>query len=315
LIGDFLAFLAASSVVERYVEVKDSLGNSKEFKNITEVKKSYDSYISNPSEFTIESCQRNKKNYLNSAKAIIKNKIRLFASATNCKEVLIVMGGPTNFRNDLPLFSKYKDRVDSFRPSCLKEIRDMLEEMYPTEYSEHCEADDLISMYQYLGYKTKQHIVVVAVDKDAKQTPGLLYNPMSNVLQDCSGFGKIFLKEKSNGTKKLEGYGRLWFYSQVCCGDPVDTYNPFVGKANNITDLKFYNMFKDFTTDEECWKQVAALYKNAYGNLDSWVTWNGTIQKGTWIDILQAYVDVVHMWRWKKDRIDVPKVLQKYNII
>lgn len=226
------------------------------------------------------------------------------------------MGGKTNFRNDIPLFEKYKAREGAFRPACLKEVRTLLEEIYQVEYSVDCEADDLISMYQYKGWKTKKKIVVVAVDKDAKQTPGWLYNPDSELLKDCSGFGEIWLKDKANGTKKLDGFGRMFFYYQVLCGDPVDEYNPFP-KGSRVTDLKFYNMFKDFTTDndKECWEQVASLYKQNYGLLKEYTDWSGKVHKGTWVNILQNYVDVVHMRRWKDDRINVKDVLSKYGII
>lgn len=128
------------------------------------------------------------------------------------------MGGKGNFRDDLPLFGKYKDRANSFRPECLKEIRDLLTTLYKVEYSVNCEADDLISTYQYLGYKTKKRIIVCTEDKDARQTPGLLFNPRTETLIDCSGFGELDLitKVSSSGTKtyKTKGYGRLWFYFQ-----------------------------------------------------------------------------------------------------
>jgi hypothetical protein len=300
LIGDFLAFLAASSMVERYVEIKDNNTNDIiEFKNVTCVKKEFPQFVLNPDQYTLTDCQRLKKNHLSAAKAIMISKVNKFKKATNCDTVLIVMGGPTNFRNDLPLFEKYKNRDGAFRPSCLKDVRNLLEQTYNTIYSEGCEADDLISMYQYKGFKTKERIVVVAVDKDAKQTPGLLYNPTSDLLQDCSGFGKIYLKQKASGLKKLDGYGRLFFYYQLVTGDPVDTYNPFP-KGSTYTDLKFYNMFKDFTTDKECWSKIAELYKDAYGHLTEWTDWRGEVVKGTWQDILQCYVDVVHMRRFER---------------
>lgn len=317
LIGDFLAFLAASTITTRSIEVCDSFTNSvNTYKNITEFRKccaetNIDSTAPN---FTIKECQTLKENYLSSAKFIIIGKVNKFKKATNCKNVLVVMGGPTNFRTSLPLFKKYKDRANSFRPNCLKEIRDLVEQLYTVQYSDGCEADDLISWYQYLGHKTKKHIVVVAEDKDARQTPGLLFNPKTEELLDCSGFGKLEMKTKANGTKKLTGHGRLWLYYQIVCGDPVDTYNPFNEKGSNITDLKFYNLFKDFTTDEECWKQIAELYRSEYITVTEYEIFDGATVKGTWVDILQSYVDVAFMQRWKDDRICVRDVFKKYGI-
>ena len=39
------------------------------------------------------------------------------------------------------------------------------------------------------------------------------------------------------------------------------------------------------------------------------------IDKGDWIDILQAYVSVVHMRRWENDEINIREVLKKYKLI
>jgi len=83
LTGDFLAFLAASSVVERYVELKDSItGEVIEYKNITTVKKEHPNYLLNTQDYQITDAQRLKKNYLGSAKAIMINKVNKFKKAT-----------------------------------------------------------------------------------------------------------------------------------------------------------------------------------------------------------------------------------------
>ena len=214
--GDFLAFLAASTITDRFITVTDNATSKSEVhKNITEFKKHCTASSFNVTDFTIEDGQSQHENYLQKSKFIISGKVNKFKKATGCTNVLIVMGGDTNFRNDIPLFSKYKDRANSFRPNCLKEIRDLLATMYNTEYSVNCEADDLISTYQYLGHKTGNKIVVVAVDKDACQTAGLLYNPTTELLKDCSGFGKIELTQKANKTYKLTGHGRLFLYYQL----------------------------------------------------------------------------------------------------
>lgn len=191
----------------------------------------------------------------------------------------------------------------------------MLPQITTVEYSKDCEADDVISHYQYLGFKTKQRIIVATEDKDAKQTAGLLYNPRTSEINDCSGFGAIWLKQKTNNVKKLDGYGRLWLYYQIVCGDPIDTYNPFPLRGQNVTDYAFYLKFKDFTKDEEAWNEIAKIYKTHYGTIESWVDWQGNTIKGTWVDLLQAYADVAFMQRWENDRILVKDVLKKYEIV
>lgn len=235
-------------------------------------------------------------------------------SGTDC--VLIAIGGKTNFRDRLALLhSKYKDREGSYRPPHLSEVRALLRSILPYEESVDMEADDIISMYQYKGREDQSYIVCTE-DKDAKQTPGFLFNPRKLEIKDCSGFGSLELKVKTSASDKktysVDGKGRCWFYYQVVCGDKVDTYHPFVKK---VSDLKFYQSFEGITTDKEAWELVAKFYKEEFGDCTEWTDWKGDTHEGTWVDILQVYADVVHMRRWDNDRIDVKSVLKKFEII
>lgn len=211
--------------------------------------------------------------------------------------------------------SKYKDRKNVVRPKALSDIREAVPLWFNVEFSDNNEADDVISQYQYLGHKTGQRIIAATEDKDALQTSGLLYNLRSKELINCSGFGYIHLVTKETGTKKirkLKGYGRLFLYYQILCGDKVDTYNPF---PKQMTDLQFYNLFENVKTDEEAWTLIAQKYKEHYEHITEWVTWTGDVHKGTWVDLLQCYCDVAHMQRWEGDRLNVKNVLKKYNLI
>lgn len=227
------------------------------------------------------------------------------------------MDGKTNFRDHLALLhSQYKDRASSYRPPHLSEVRALLKTLFSFEESVNCEADDLISRYQYKGRQDKSYIVVTE-DKDAKQTPGYLYNPRKLEIRDCSGFGKLIPIVKVSPTTgretfKLDGFGRLWFYYQVVCGDKVDTYHPF---SKVVSDKAFYNAFKDIDNDKDAWTLVVSWYKRHYGAVEEYQDWSGKVHKGTWVDILQTYVDVVHMQRWENDVIDVRKVLALYDLL
>ena len=228
--------------------------------------------------------------------------------------IKMCIGGPTNFRKDLPLFHKYKDRKGD-KPLALKDAAELMQKLYECDVSDGIEADDRVSMFGYSGYKDMS-VIAVTEDKDAKQTPMWLFIPRKKELLDCGGFGEIQLNHTVNpkGTKKykLEGKGRFWLYYQVVSGDPVDTYCPF---APRVTELKFYNMFKHCQTDEECWSLIYGLFKKHYGHLDSYTDWTGKKQKGGAVEILQNYVDVAHMQRWDNDRLDVHKLLTNYKLI
>ena len=78
---------------------------------------------------------------------------------------------------------------------------------------------------------------------------------------------------------------------------------------------KVYNLLINCKDDKDAWAVLVEEYKLHYGSITKYTDWTGKTHKGTWIDILQNYVDVVHMRRWENDRVDVNNVLTKYNLI
>lgn len=251
------------------------------------------------------------KNVSTEVKKIYKKPFKIY--------VKMCVGGPTNFRKDIPLFRKYKDRKDE-RPLALKEAAQIIQEIFECDVSVGIEADDRVSMFGYSGHKDMS-VIAVTEDKDAKQTPMWLFIPRKKQLLNCEGFGYIELVTKTSVNKntgvtkktyKIEGKGRFFLYYQIVCGDVVDTYNPFTPR---ITELKFYNLFKDFKTDKECWSKIFQLFVDRYGHLEEYEDWTGEKHKGGAIEILQNYVDIAHMQRWDNDRLEVRKLLTKYELI
>lgn len=259
------------------------------------------------------------KNWQIIVRKIAEKKINEWRNAVGATKVILAFGSPTNFRDRLALFQKYKGNRDpSRKPLLLSQIKDLLKSLYYCEMPLDAEADDIISMYQFKGSKQPGTYVICTEDKDAKQTPGFMFNPKTKELRNCTGFGEIRLITKlstsGHKTYKIDGEGRSFFYYQVCIGDTVDNYKPF---PKVLTPYKFYNEFKEIKTDKDAWIYVTSLYKNFYKDITEWVDWEGTVHKGTWVDVLQTYVDVVHMIRWFKpetDRINVRQVLTKFNI-
>lgn len=190
----------------------------------------------------------------------------------------------------------------------------MIKSMYHCEMIDDLEADDLISMYQFKGHKDQTYVVCTE-DKDAKQTPGYMFNPRTKEIRCCNGFGKIELITKTSisgkKTYKIDGKGRSFFYYQIVCGDKVDTYTPFKPAK---TDYKFSKEFEGIDNDKDAWQYVVNEYKSYFGDIKEYTKWDDTIVKGTWLDILQTYADVVHMQRWEGDRIDVKKTLDKLEV-
>lgn len=326
--GDWLAYKIAAAIEKRTIHVFDLQGNFvSEYKTRTKYKES-GNYNSN---FEIKDSQTLSKTYKKNISFLADKEIKIFKEKTSCKNVLIALGGKTNFRDDLSLPQKYKgSRVNTLRPVALKEVREYLAQTYNSVFSENEEADDIISKYQFRSFKEpQQRIVVCTLDKDARGTPGLLYNPEKDMLVNINGLGFLHLEMKQTltGVKKgykLYGEGRKWFYSQLLTGDkaddyyPCDIYKKLIGnqsKSPLITDLKCFNILNPCTTDAQCWIAIASVYREWYANVTSWLDWKNNTIQGNWIDILQMYVDVVHMRRYEEDKIDVKQLLTNYRII
>lgn len=228
------------------------------------------------------------------------------------------MVGETNFRDRLDLlYCAYKsDRDPAKKPIKLSEIKELIKKMYYCEIAEDEEADDIISRYQYLSSKEVGKYIVISPDKDCKQTPGFVYNPQKDEIRNCSGFGyiELIVKKSASGSNsyKIDGVGRCFFYWQLIGGDLVDSYYPFKPAK---TPYRFYQEFKDIKNDKEAWQYVYNSYKSYFGDIEEWIRWDGKVIKGDIIDLIQVYVDVVHMIRWNEDSINVRDVLKKMEVV
>ena len=326
--GDWLAFMVACALEKKSVKIYDESDVFvKEYKNKTLFKADTKNY--NPN-FRIEDSQSLPKNYKSNMIFLVKKHIAKFLLESKCQSVLIAMGGPTNFRTDLHLPKAYKgSRKDLAKPLALYEVRDYVTNTFPSVISEGEEADDILSKYQFMSYQNRERrIVACTLDKDARGTPGYLYNPNESYLTFIDGLGYVerTAKESTSGTKKYKFYGegRKWFYAQLLTGDKADDYYPCdiykqitenPRKSPLITDLKAFNYLNPCTTDKECWEVISNVYKEWYKDVKEWKDFKGKTVTGDWIDILQVYVDVVHMRRFENDRVIVKNVLSKFDII
>lgn len=326
--GDWVAYKIASALEKKSIHVFDEKDVFvKEYKTRTKFKEDTKNYNST---FRIEDCQTLPKKYKDTLSFLMNKMVRDMLNTANCESILFALGGKDNFRNDLDLPQKYKGNRDgTIRPLALTETREFVSETFPTVFSENEEADDIISKYQFLSSQsTDRHIVVATLDKDARGTPGTLFNPDEGKIVHIKGLGFLERIEKvsSAGKKsyKFYGEGRKWFYAQLLTGDKADNYFPCdyyktlkgnPSKSPLITDLKCFNILQKCTTDKECWAAIAAQYKEWYGDITDWVTWDQRTVKGNWLDMLQVYVDVVHMRRFDNDRVDVRQVLKTLGVI
>ncbi len=147
-------------------------------------------------DFALERAQRN------AASMISSTLDRLGMSRKDCAFYLT---GKRNFRDAIATLRPYKGNRDkSSRPLLYREVREFLMAEYAAVVIEDKEADDEIAYQAAWHRDNRRPHVILHVDKDLYQIPGLHYVP-----------GKGY-KEVS------EAWGKTFFYRQVLTGDTVD---------------------------------------------------------------------------------------------
>jgi 5'-3' exonuclease len=146
--------------------------------------------------------------------------------------------GPNNFRHEIA--KDYKAQRPKEKPVLLNFARNYIMEEFNTILTEGEEADDAIAI---LATKHFPDAVMVSIDKDFKQVPGLLYNPT-----------------KDEWTEISEEDGLLFFYTQLLMGDSVDN----IKGVNKIGPKTAEKILDGSTTEQEMWKRCLEAYEGDY---------------------------------------------------
>lgn len=156
------------------------------------------------------------------------NEFQVYLTASNDK---------TAFRKQI--YPEYKANRKAPRPIHYEELRKHLVENHGASISTTIEADDAIGIDSH-------HIdncVIVSIDKDLLQIPGLHYN---------------FVKQEFKEVTKDQGI--YWFYKQLLMGDRADNIKGLEG-IGEVKATRLLESSEDFS--EESWFEVV---RNAYGN-------------------------------------------------
>jgi 5'-3' exonuclease len=146
--------------------------------------------------------------------------------------------GANNFRHEVA--KDYKAQRPKEKPVLLNFARNYILEEYNTILTEGEEADDAIAI---LATKYFPEAVIVSIDKDFKQVPGLLFNPTKNEWTEVSEEG-----------------GMHFFYTQLLTGDKVDNIHG-VYKVGPVKALK---ILEGATTEQEMWERCLEAYEGDY---------------------------------------------------
>jgi 5'-3' exonuclease len=124
-----------------------------------------------------------------------------------CDDYIIAVGpySGKNFRDDI--FPEYKQtgmRVKGRkeRPEHFNKVKDYLYSLDSVAVADNLEADDLLGIWSTQARDTS---VIVTVDKDMDQLPGVHYNPRKDVYYLVS-----------------EEQAKMFFLKQLLMGDPMD---------------------------------------------------------------------------------------------
>lgn len=228
-------------------------------------------------------------------------------------DVEIYLSGKDNFRDSLPLPSKYKGTRSSIKPLQLAECREYLTKKKGAVTVHGREVDDMLAQRCYEGLKQKVKTIACTIDGDQNGVEGYMYN-WTKMQQPklIKGFGEIQIVKDN---KDFDGFGRKFFYSQWLLGDSVDAFKPCEIAEKKFGVVAMYNLIGDCKTDKECVEAVYKQYKKWYPKEHTeYLCWEGKPQKKTVIEIMDMYAACAHMKRFENDVFDTAALLNKLEI-
>lgn len=229
-------------------------------------------------------------------------------------EVIYLISGSTNFRNNLEFPSRYKsNREHLLKPVNLRQIQQYAIRKYKPVVVQGAEPDDaqIYMGYDFLsrGYKP----IVVSIDKDSKAYSGLyLYNPdhPHKGVQLIPEFGEIWIDEQD----EVRAIGFLQYAFQHLIGDPIDGM-----KTTELAGIRFgaksaYKLLKDCKTEKEALEVIVQQYRKWYNKPFEYTAWNGEVIRSDWKHMLCLYFKGIRMKSAPNDPLDAVDFFKKYNV-
>lgn len=309
--GDVVSYRAAAANESRSIKVTHKLtGQTTEHAHRTAFKEHIRGSFE-IDEFEIEDVRTPED--ISHALHSIKTTIDSLMKTCNTTSVEVFLSGETNFRDSLPLPTKYKGaREDLERPIQLAECRQYIKRKYKCVIADNKEADDELTIRAYELRKQGDIGIVATIDKDALGTDIWLYNwtKMTAPIR-IKGLGSLELDDK----RVLRGIGRKWYYAQWLKGDVVDRFKPSEIAGKKFGDVSCYNLLNPLTTDKECLEAVYEQYLKWYPDPVTYTAWDGQEHTKDVFEIMDMYAACAHMMRWKGDILNSKQILSKAGIV
>jgi len=192
-------------------------------------------------------------------------------AATEANTVELWLSGKETFR--YKVYPEYKaNRLGAYRPKYEREVKDFLVSEWGANWSDGCEADDMVGVRQL----EEQDTIIAHIDKDINMIPGMHYN------WDIVRKGVVVSPAKTYEITMDDSWYN--FYYQLIVGDPGTDNIKGVPGAGPAKATKFLN-----STDRQRWLQgIRELYScDAELQMNAQCLW-----------IWRKYNDI---WNWETD--------------
>lgn len=187
--------------------------------------------------------------------------LKRIVEGSGCEDYMLFIDGPGNFRNHIPSTLPYKGQRSSPKPVYFNYVKGLLLDEHPHRIICNMEADDALSIMQYKGFKEGKKYVACTIDKDAKNTPGWLYN-----------WDKMEAPEHISEIDAMRS-----FYKQVLTGDKSDNYEGCKGIGDKSSLLPEIDSMED---EKEMYEFVLQQYIKA----EEVASQHREVGKGKWKD-------------------------------
>lgn len=313
--SDILIYRVAAACEVRSVEIKhNKSGRVKVFKNKTAFKdflkeKDFE-YVQE--DYTFTDLQQVNEDM--SWQFILNNQVKSFKETLWGDELIFLISGEGNFRDELPLPKKYKgNRDDMLKPLLRQDCKEYLKGKYKAAVINNEEVDDAIIWmgYEYLakGYE----VIIVTSDKDANAYSGLkLYNYTQDKPEiiEIPELGSLWIDDKG----KVRGLGFLWGCLQHVVGDSTDFFNPCDLAGVKFGEKSAYELLKDCGTAQEALVVCIQCYQRWYPKQITYTDCFGVKQTSTWKDLMSLYFKCSRMKETKEDNIVFYDFAKAYGV-
>lgn len=275
-------------------------------------------------DFTVEDVYINEP--VANATQAAKTRVKGLSKYLDIDNYCGVLGESGTFRHKLELPQTYKGQRSEHKPLHLQDVRSYLVKHHKGEVIQDIEADDALTMKQFLGwrnYKSTGKItdIVGSIDKDSLSTPGYLFNfnkagdgslqyPEVIVIDDS--IGNIWVNEKGK-SKNVKGWGSYWLAYQLLIGDSTDNIRPYQDMNIKYGEQTFYKEAVDIKNQAELFTFVKDKYHSWFPSGVSFTSWTGKDIEISTDEWLETIWKLVYMQRIPNDPTTFAKMLQHYQ--